>query len=192
MRAWPCPHERSSATCLRTSGGLWRTGPPDDPRHGEPGRPGRVSQATCCSPQPQPSSWRSWKDLFEMDLIQEIPIWRKSAVAATLIRTLTACSGPESNSATLPLPSVLLRRSGMRSNHIRKERPRRAMHCEWAVLAYRVRLHGPVTGPPTRSPEVPGFGALQRSRDLIPMHGPLRGSIRPCLRASPGELRGWA
>jgi hypothetical protein len=50
------------------------------------------------------------------------------------------------------------------------ERPREAMHCEWVVLVVLVVLVSfdePVTGPSTRSPEVPAAGAMQRSSIAI-------------------------
>jgi hypothetical protein len=47
------PRPRSA---LDPRDGLWRTGPPDDPRRGMPGRRRRGSQSACRSPQSLPST----------------------------------------------------------------------------------------------------------------------------------------
>lgn len=55
-----------------------------------------------------------------------------------------------------------------------KERTRAAVHCEWAVLALLVNLDGPVTGPSTRSPEVPAAAVGDRAGRAIGARGSYR------------------
>lgn len=115
--------------------------------------------------------------------------WHKSAVAAALIRMRTRCLDVESIRRRL-LCRVPFSGDPEWIKSDRKEHPRGAVHCEWAILVIRGSLHGPVTGPPTRSPEVPGFGAMRRSRVSLPTHDALRGEIQPHRRARPVDALG--
>jgi hypothetical protein len=74
-----------------------------------------------------------------------------------------------------------------RSKFNEMERPRGAMHCEWVVLVVLVSFDEPVTGPSTRSPEVPAAAAMQRSS--IAIHQARAAAARPWVATCSGV---WA